>query len=97
MADQERRRRRAPAGRGGTLAGVTQAGSTLRVKVQLTTVGGTTTLRTKVWPTGTAEPAAWRVSASDSQAALQAAGEIGFNVYANGSVSNGPLCSASTT
>ena len=76
---------------GGTLAGVTQAGSTLRVKVQSTTVGGTTTLRTKVWPTGTAEPAAWRVSASDSQAALQAAGQIGFNVYANGSVSNGPL------
>ena len=61
------------------------------MKVNSTTTGGSTTVRTKVWPTGTTEPTAWRSTATDSQAALQAAGQIGLSAYANGSVTNGPL------
>ena len=77
---------------GGTLAGFTQTAiATLEVKVNSTTTGGSTTVRTKVWPTGTTEPAAWRSTATDSQAALQGAGQIGLSAYANGSVTNGPL------
>ncbi len=77
---------------GGTLAGYTQtAGAGLNVKVDTTTTGGSTTFRTKVWPTGTNEPAAWRNTATDNQAGLQAAGQIGLSGYANGTVTNGPL------
>ena len=77
---------------GGTLAGFTQtAGAALNVKVDSTTTGGSTTLRTKVWPTGTTEPAAWRNTATDNQAGLQTAGQISLSAYANGTVSNGPL------
>ncbi len=77
---------------GGTLAGFTQtAGATLHVKVDSATTGGGTTLRIKVWPTGTTEPAAWRNTTTDSEAALQAAGQIGLAIYTNSSVTNGPI------
>ncbi|MCU1438798.1 MAG: hypothetical protein JWP66_1885 [Naasia sp.] len=42
-----------------------------------------TTLRAKVW-TGT-EPAAWQASVTDSTAALQTAGGVGFSSYQSGS------------
>ncbi len=71
----------------GTLAGFTQtAGATLQVKVDSVTTGGSTTLRTKVWPTGTDEPTAWKATVTDSEAALQAAGQIALTAYANSSV-----------
>lgn len=77
---------------GGTVGGYTQtAGARLNVKVEAATTGGGTTLRTKVWAAGSDEPAGWRATATDSQAALQSAGQVGFSAYANGSVSNGPL------
>jgi PKD repeat protein len=77
---------------GGTLAGFTQsAGAALNVKVNSATTGGTTTLRYKVWAAGTTEPAAWRNTITDSEAALQAAGQIGLTVYTNSSVTNGPI------
>ncbi|MCD9153798.1 PKD domain-containing protein, partial [Aeromicrobium duanguangcaii] len=77
---------------GGTLAGFTQAaGAELKVRVETVTSGGSTTLRTKVWPAGAAEPTAWRASTNDATAALQAPGQVGYSFYANGAVSNGPL------
>ena len=77
---------------GGTLDGFTQTdGAALNVKVNSATTGGSTTLRTKVWPVGTSEPTAWKATATDSEAALQGAGEIGLGAYANGAVSNAPL------
>lgn len=77
----------------GNVSAYTQtAGSRLNVKVDTVTTGGTsTTLRAKVWPVGTDEPAAWKASATDTQSALQDAGQIGLSGYANGSVTNGPL------
>ena len=67
------------------------AGGTLLVKTDSVTAGGTTTLRAKVWPQGTAEPSTWFVTANDSTAALQAAGQVGFSTYTGGSTSNGPI------
>ncbi len=76
----------------GNVSGYTQtAGSRLNVKVDSVTTGGSTTLRTKVWPAGTGEPAGWMATATDSLAALQAAGEIDLSGYVPGSVTNGPL------
>jgi PKD repeat protein len=56
----------------------------LRVRLQ---VFGTspTTIRAKVWATGTAEPAAWQLSRTDATVALQQAGSIGLAVYLSGS------------
>ena len=39
------------------------------------------TLHAKVWVAGSAEPAAWSLTASDAQAALQAAGSPGVRVF----------------
>jgi PKD repeat protein len=66
-------------------------GGTLLVKVETVTAGGSTTLRTKVWVQGTAEPSAWSLTASDSTAGLQDAGQIGFSTYTGGSTTNGPI------
>ena len=77
---------------GGTVGGFTQtAGATLNVKIDAATTSGTTTLRTKVWPTGSAEPTAWLATATDSTAGIQGAGTLGFTAYVNGSVSNAPI------
>ena len=60
------------------------ANDKLRVRLQ---VFGTspTTLQMKVWKDGTAEPAAWQVSTTDTTAALQAGGGVGFEHYTSGS------------
>ena len=39
---------------------------------------------------GTAEPAAWGATFTDSTAALQGAGSIGFDTYLSGSATNAP-------
>lgn len=56
----------------------------LQVRLQ---VFGTapTTIRAKVWATGTAEPTTWQLSRTDSTSALQQAGSIGLAVYLSGS------------
>ena len=52
------------------------------LKVRFETAGsGTTTLRAKVWASGTAEPAAWQVSATDTTAALQKPGAVRLDLY----------------
>jgi PKD repeat protein len=66
------------------------AGTPLLVRMQVT---GTdpTTLRLKVWPASTTEPAAWQTTATDSGAGLQSPGAVGLTAYLSGSVTNAPV------
>ena len=71
--------------------GITGApGQMISVRFEVT---GTdpTQLRLKVWPAGTAEPGAWLLTASDADAALQVAGNVGVSTYLSGSSTNAPL------
>jgi PKD repeat protein len=62
------------------LAGTYTPGDLLTVRLE--TVGnGTTTLRAKAWLAGSAEPATWQVTATDSTAALQRAGDLRVELY----------------
>nr|MCW2727098.1 domain containing protein [Aeromicrobium sp.] len=54
------------------------------VATQAVTSGGRTTLRAKLWPSGTAEPA-WQVTATDTTAALQGPGGIAVGSYMSSS------------
>lgn len=66
------------------------AGEQLSVRFQV--IGnGTTTLRAKIWKTGTTEPAAWLSTASDTTSNMQAAGSVGIFTYLSGSATNGPI------
>ena len=78
------------------VAGLTYAPGTV-VKVRLQATGTSpTTVRIKVW-TGATEPSAWLLSRTDSTAALQTAGSVGFYDYVSGSATNAPWSSATTT
>ncbi|TDN93247.1 PKD domain-containing protein [Microbacterium sp. BK668] len=59
----------------------------LRLRVTGT---GPTTLQARVWAEGTAEPTTW-TTATDSTAALQAAGAVGVYSYLSGSANNAPI------
>jgi len=74
-----------------TISGLTYAvGDKLSVRVQA--VGSNpTTVRAKVWKTGTTEPAAWQRSVTDSTAGLQTAGHVGFSSYVSSGATNGPI------
>jgi hypothetical protein len=50
-----------------------------------------TTVRLKVWPTGTAEPTAWQLTTTDSAAALQGPGSVGVQMYVSGSSTVTPV------
>ena len=50
-----------------------------------------TTLRAKVWPVGSTEPAGWQYTATDSTAGLQAAGALRLTTYLSSSATNGPV------
>jgi PKD repeat protein len=66
------------------------AGDTLAVRVQA--IGtNPTTLRAKVWKSGSAEPASWQRSVTDTTAALQAAGGIGIDMYMSSTATNAPV------
>jgi hypothetical protein len=56
----------------------------LQVRMQATGTG-TTTLRAKLWRTGTTEPSTWLIAATDTTAALQAAGTTGLQGYLSSS------------
>ncbi len=74
-----------------TVAGLTfTAGVALNLRLQ---VVGTnpTTVRAKVWPAGTTEPTAWRLTASDSTASLQANGGVGLIWYLSSRATNAPI------
>jgi PKD repeat protein len=73
------------------LTGVTYgAGTQLAVRFQVTGTNPTT-LRLKVWPAGSAEPAAWQLTATDGGASLQAAGAVGVTAYLSGGATNAPV------
>jgi PKD repeat protein len=75
-----------------TLPGYTHAaGQRLTARTQVTTVGSATSLRAKVWPAGQPEPAAWLVTATDSQPELQGPGHVAVSAYVSSSVTNGPV------
>jgi len=59
----------------------------LRVRA---TGSGTTTLSARAW-TGATEPGSWQVTATDTTAALQVTGSVGFVSYLSGGVTNGPI------
>ncbi|MCU1557980.1 MAG: hypothetical protein JWN09_1975 [Microbacteriaceae bacterium] len=73
-----------------TVPGTYVAGTSLTLRTQ---ISGTspTTIKAKVWPTGTSEPAAWGVTATSSASGLQSAGSIGVVSYASSTITNGPL------
>lgn len=64
------------------------AGDQLSMRFQVTGTSPTT-LRARVWRTGSAEPANWAMTAGDSTAGLQSAGSVGLYVYVSGSATNG--------
>lgn len=65
-------------------------GTKLQVRAQATGVSPTT-LRAKVWKVGDPEPAAWRVTTSDTTSGLQAAGYIGLQSYVSASATATPV------
>ncbi|MFC4628803.1 LamG-like jellyroll fold domain-containing protein [Promicromonospora alba] len=64
------------------------AGEKLSVRMQVTG-SAPTTIRAKVWRAGTAEPAAWQLTATNSIPELQDAGGVGYAVSNAGSVTTG--------
>jgi len=74
-----------------TIAGLNYAvGDRLAMRLQVTGTG-TTTIRAKVWEVGTAEPASWQRSVTDTTAALQTAGSVGLMTYLSGGANNAPI------
>jgi len=63
-------------------------GERLAVRLQVTG-SSPTTVRGKVWKVGTTEPAAWRLTATDSTPELQDAGGVGYALSLSGNVTTG--------
>ncbi|AMM21989.1 hypothetical protein AX769_19865 [Frondihabitans sp. PAMC 28766] len=73
-----------------TISGLTAAAGT-NYSVRVEAVGTSpTTIRARVWVTGTTEPTTWQVTTTDSTPALQAAGGVGVLGYLSGSATNAP-------
>jgi chitodextrinase len=60
----------------------------VRFQVQGT---GTTTLRGKIWKSGTTEPSSWLLTATDTTAALQNPGAVGVASYLSRSATTSPV------
>jgi PKD repeat protein len=74
-----------------TVSGLTVTGpDSLNVRFQVTGTNATT-LKAKVWRTGTTEPTAWASTITDSTAVLQAPGYVGVNSYLSSSATSVPL------
>ncbi|HSK32931.1 MAG TPA: PKD domain-containing protein, partial [Propionicimonas sp.] len=65
------------------------AGALLNTRLQVTGTNPTT-IRARVWLSTAAEPSNWQVSATDSTAALQAAGAVGLFTYISAGSTNAP-------
>lgn len=73
-----------------TVAGLTYAaGDRLSIRVS-TTGANPTTVRMKVWKSGTTEPTAWNLEPTSSTAELQDGGGLGMRYYVSSSATNGP-------
>ena len=71
--------------------GITMAaGDKLLARVQVTGTSPTT-VRARVWKSGTTEPTTWQKTATDSAAGFQAAGGVGFYLYLSGTATNAPI------
>jgi hypothetical protein len=71
--------------------GLTHApGTAIRMRAQFSGTNPTT-IRIRAWLDGTTEPTTWQYTATNSAAALQAAGGVGLRVYVSGSITNGPV------
>ena len=78
-------------GRETVVPGLTyRPGDRLTVRAQATGTSPTT-LKVKVWKTGTPEPSAWQLTATDSTTALQAPGRVGLGAYLSGSATAVPV------
>ena len=74
-----------------TVTGLTYApGDVVRLSFRVTG-SGTTTLSAKAWKVGTTEPATWRATATDSDAALQRPGSFGLQGYLTSTTTNAPV------
>jgi PKD repeat protein len=74
-----------------TIGGLNYAvGDRLAMRMQITGTG-ITSIRAKVWEVGTAEPASWQRTVTDTTPALQAAGGVGFFTYLSSSANNAPI------
>ncbi|OFI38958.1 hypothetical protein BIU82_16780 [Arthrobacter sp. SW1] len=73
------------------VAGLTvAAGEAVQIRFQV--IGANpATIRAKAWRDGTAEPAAWLLSRTDTTASLQAAGTTALNAYLSVSATNMPV------
>jgi hypothetical protein len=61
-------------------------GQAVTVRFETSGAGtGTTTLKVKAWAAGTAEPAGWTLTRTDTTAALQAPGGLLVETYTSGS------------
>ncbi|MEA2622083.1 MAG: hypothetical protein QOH61_993, partial [Chloroflexota bacterium] len=69
---------------------VRTAGQAFLVRAQATGASPTT-LRMKVWPEGTLEPATWLYTQTNAEATLQSAGAIGLRVFAGSATTNAPI------
>ncbi|MBG6180770.1 PKD domain-containing protein [Arthrobacter sp. CAN_A1] len=67
-----------------------QAGQRLSIRFEVTGTSPTT-LRTKVWRTGQAEPAAWLATVTDAASQLQGAGGVGLMTYISSGSTNAPV------
>jgi PKD repeat protein len=73
---------------GVAVSGVTfaSASDTLNLRVQvLNTTPTTTTIRARVWKTGTTEPTTWQRNITDTTSGLQGAGSVGVNSFVSSS------------
>jgi PKD repeat protein len=66
------------------------ANDKIMVRTQVTGTSPTT-IRVRVWKSGSAEPATWNQTTTDSTAGLQVAGSPGLVTYLSGSASNAPI------
>ena len=66
-------------------------GAMLTARFAVLTSGGRTSLAGSIWPAGSAAPSTPQVSATDSTAALQAAGSSAVQGYLSGSSTNAPV------
>lgn len=67
------------------------AGAALDMRVRMTSTGASTSLEVKVWPQGQPEPAAWYVTATDSEPGLQGTGQFALGAYVSGTATNAPV------
>lgn len=74
-----------------TIAGLSHvADGWINFRAQVTGAGPTT-IRVKAWADGTAEPATWHFTTTDSNASLQAEGSLGLRAYVSGNATNAPV------